>query len=113
MTNSSASGCSACELLDGVGGERVTPSVEFERRDLYLRHAFGQKGTMARRSAADVTGRVPTFCQGMLAVISSTWSRPSSHSGRHGGDDVADVGRVEGATEDPDPLERRMHGGGF
>ena len=69
--------------------------------------------TIASRSGADVTDRVPVFCHGIVGRHQQHSVEIQFPKGRRGGDDMANVGRVEGSTEDPDPLRGRMHGGGF
>ena len=101
------------QLSHGVSGERGAAPVEFEGRNLYVRDALGEQGdhgeaiggrghgTHSDLLPRDVGRHQQHLVQGKL---------PESC---HCRDDVADVRRVEGPSQNADPLERRLHGGGF
>ena len=58
--------------------------------------------TIARRSSAGVIDRLPSFCHGTLATISTHDVEVEGVADVDGGDEVADVRWVERAPEQPD-----------
>ena len=109
---SSSVGPSLVELLQRVCGVGGAPTVDLERTRLDVPSTSRTAAsTRASRSAAGVTVRRPCFCQGTPATTrsikiqpESTWDLSCSHQ-------VADMRRIERATEDAqaadDPAVRR------
>ena len=101
--NSSRSGAASASSVSAVTDG--SPAVDLDRDGLEPVDVRRPRPRPARGDRPPTRRPRPRFCHGSPATTSSTRSRPSARARVGRRDDVADVDRVEGATEDPDPLD--------